>query len=282
VQQLELRSRVVSFLSFVSYFWSHLFAVKQVLRFAVALRHQLQEHILLPSLNVSTVSAVISMIRLPPTSISLSESDINLHLREISIYQSLLQQGFTREAIQVYYASIRAPEPEGHPSSQRPQLTSTRKASSDVEKPITHEDQPAQFHNPDQQTSQPALPIGESGEVARSANEVRQMRKNRATQAAPRTAEYVELHSKTTVDISKQPTCEEASEEPSSADTDTEVVKMSTSRATGCFAPSIVELRAGARLGSECFPPLVHDLSDDYGGMLPALRLAHLYGFAYT
>ena len=223
------------------------------------------------------------MIRLPPTSISLSESDINLHLREISIYQSLLQQGFTREAIQGYYASIRAPEPEGHPSSQRPQLTSTRKASNDVEKPITHEDQPARSHNPDhQQTSRPALPIRESGEVARSANEVRQMRKYRAPQAAPRTAEYVELHSKRTAGISKQPAYEEASEEPSSADTDTEVVKMSTSRATGSFAPSIVELRAGARLGSECFPLLSHDPSDDYGGMLPATKLVNLSRFAHT
>ena len=41
----------VSFLSFASYSWTYLFAVKQVLRFAVALRHQLQEYMLLPSLH---------------------------------------------------------------------------------------------------------------------------------------------------------------------------------------------------------------------------------------
>jgi hypothetical protein len=39
------------------------------------------------------------MIRLPPSSISLSESDIQVHLKQIDIYQSLLQQGFKRDAI---------------------------------------------------------------------------------------------------------------------------------------------------------------------------------------
>ncbi len=47
------------------------------------------------------------MIRLPPTSISLSESDIQFHLREINIYQSLLEQGFKLQDIQRYYASNR-------------------------------------------------------------------------------------------------------------------------------------------------------------------------------
>lgn len=47
------------------------------------------------------------MIRLPPTSISLSESDIQFHLREINIYQTLLQQGFKQQDIQRYYAANR-------------------------------------------------------------------------------------------------------------------------------------------------------------------------------
>ena len=41
----------------------------------------------------------LSMIRLPPSSISLSESDLQVHLKQIDIYQSLLQQGFKRDAI---------------------------------------------------------------------------------------------------------------------------------------------------------------------------------------
>lgn len=50
VQQPALPRRALSFRSF-SYFGIHLFAFKQVLRFAVALRHQLREYMLLPSLH---------------------------------------------------------------------------------------------------------------------------------------------------------------------------------------------------------------------------------------
>ena len=48
------------------------------------------------------------MIRLPPTSIGLSESDIHFHLRQVSVYQSLRAQGFNKEDIQRYYAEHQA------------------------------------------------------------------------------------------------------------------------------------------------------------------------------
>lgn len=44
-----------------------------------------------------------SMIRFPPTSIGLSESDIDFHLREIQIKEHLYAQGFTRKEVQRYY-----------------------------------------------------------------------------------------------------------------------------------------------------------------------------------
>ena len=44
-----------------------------------------------------------SMIRFPPTSIALSESDIEFHLREIQIKQQLYAQGFTQKEVQRYY-----------------------------------------------------------------------------------------------------------------------------------------------------------------------------------
>lgn len=43
------------------------------------------------------------MIRFPPTSIALSESDIDFHLREIQIKEQLYAQGFTRQEVQRYY-----------------------------------------------------------------------------------------------------------------------------------------------------------------------------------
>ncbi|ERF71749.1 hypothetical protein EPUS_01664 [Endocarpon pusillum Z07020] len=43
------------------------------------------------------------MIRFPPTSIALSESDIEFHLREIQIKQQLYAQGFTPKEVQRYY-----------------------------------------------------------------------------------------------------------------------------------------------------------------------------------
>lgn len=42
------------------------------------------------------------MIRFPPTSIALSESDIEFHLRDIRIKEHLYAQGFTRKEVQRY------------------------------------------------------------------------------------------------------------------------------------------------------------------------------------
>lgn len=44
-----------------------------------------------------------SMIRFPPTSIALSESDIEFHLREIQLKEQLYAQGFTQKEVQRYY-----------------------------------------------------------------------------------------------------------------------------------------------------------------------------------
>ncbi len=43
------------------------------------------------------------MIRFPPTSIALSERDIEFHLREIQVKEHLYAQGFTRKEVQRYY-----------------------------------------------------------------------------------------------------------------------------------------------------------------------------------
>jgi hypothetical protein len=44
------------------------------------------------------------MIRFPPTSIALSESDVEFHLREIQIKAQLYDQGFTQKEVQRYYS----------------------------------------------------------------------------------------------------------------------------------------------------------------------------------
>lgn len=67
------------------------------------------------------------MICLPPTSIALSESDIDFHLREIEIKEQLYAQGFTREEVQRYYG-----EPHGSVSGgdvDDDDVLSTRPAS---------------------------------------------------------------------------------------------------------------------------------------------------------
>lgn len=51
----------------------------------------------------SLYSQSSSMIRFPPTSIALSESDIEFHLRDIQIKQQLYAQGFTPKEVQRYY-----------------------------------------------------------------------------------------------------------------------------------------------------------------------------------
>ncbi len=43
------------------------------------------------------------MIRFPPTSIALSDSDIDFHFREIQIKEQLYAQGFTKKEVQRYY-----------------------------------------------------------------------------------------------------------------------------------------------------------------------------------
>lgn len=45
-----------------------------------------------------------NMIRFPPTSIALSQSDIDFHLREIQIKEHLYAQGFTKKEVQRYYS----------------------------------------------------------------------------------------------------------------------------------------------------------------------------------
>jgi hypothetical protein len=44
------------------------------------------------------------MIRFPPTSIALSQSDIDFHLREIQIKEHLYAQGFTKKEVHRYYS----------------------------------------------------------------------------------------------------------------------------------------------------------------------------------
>lgn len=44
------------------------------------------------------------MIRFPPTSIALSDSDIDFHLREIQIKEQLYAQGFTKKEVHRYYS----------------------------------------------------------------------------------------------------------------------------------------------------------------------------------
>jgi hypothetical protein len=46
---------------------------------------------------------ILNMIRFPPTSIALSESDVEFHLREIQIKAQLYDQGFTQKEVQRYY-----------------------------------------------------------------------------------------------------------------------------------------------------------------------------------
>ena len=43
------------------------------------------------------------MIRFPPSSIALSQSDIDFHFREIQIKEQLYAQGFTRKEVHRYY-----------------------------------------------------------------------------------------------------------------------------------------------------------------------------------
>lgn len=217
-------------------------------------------NLLLLSFNVSIVT---SMIRLPPTSISLSESDVQLHFREINIYQSLLQQGFTRDAIQQYYASLEAPGSEGHASSQNPRFAITKNAKSNEDGSLPKRDHPASSRYLDKHTPWPAPPTADdSGEVVSTATGAQQSQQDRTSQAVPRKVEYAKVDSQKTA---KQTAHKDRSEDTGSAHTDTDIVEISTSGNAESFAPSTVELRAGAKLGSKCFPDLPWDTSE---GML--------------
>lgn len=55
-----------------------------------------------------------NMIRLPATSISLSEADLSHHLQEIQVLQGLLRSGFEREQIRDFLQR-RRPRPVGGP-----------------------------------------------------------------------------------------------------------------------------------------------------------------------
>jgi len=63
------------------------------------------------------------MIRLPPTSISLSEHDIIFHLQQLELYQGLLKQGFSKQDICRYLADDRKNTLAGADSSAPIQVT---------------------------------------------------------------------------------------------------------------------------------------------------------------
>jgi hypothetical protein len=46
------------------------------------------------------------MIRFPPTTIALSDSDVDFHLCQIQIKEQLYAQGFTKEEVRGYYADL--------------------------------------------------------------------------------------------------------------------------------------------------------------------------------
>jgi hypothetical protein len=210
------------------------------------------------------------MIRLPPTSISLSESDIQLHFREISIYQSLLQQGFTRDAIQQYYASLRAAEPKGSPSSHSPPLVSTKIVGSDEESSVSREERPASSRYLNAYTSLPTFPIKASEEGMSIVTGRRQLQPRESAEAFLPKSTYIDSDSRRNIGGSKQVAYEEASGNGGHATTDNafDVSEISSPRNAGSFAPSTVELRARARVGSRCFQPTYQEPSDDYRGML--------------
>jgi hypothetical protein len=52
---------------------------------------------------MSLVLQALTMIRFPPTSIALSESDIDFHLNEIRVKEQLYAQGLMRKEVHRYY-----------------------------------------------------------------------------------------------------------------------------------------------------------------------------------
>ncbi|RMZ89167.1 hypothetical protein DV736_g3610, partial [Chaetothyriales sp. CBS 134916] len=72
------------------------------------------------------------MIRLPPTGISLSDSDIDFHLQQIDIYHGLLKQGFKKKEILRYFDEHQAtqnPSPRPCSSLGSPSLTTVELAA---------------------------------------------------------------------------------------------------------------------------------------------------------
>jgi hypothetical protein len=68
------------------------------------------------------------MIRFPPTSIALSQSDIDFHLREIQIKEHLYAQGFTRKEVHQYY-NERHGHVNGFDADEDEDVLSTRSSS---------------------------------------------------------------------------------------------------------------------------------------------------------
>jgi hypothetical protein len=79
---------------------------------------------------LSLVLQALTMIRFPPTSIVLSESDVNFHLNEIRIKEQLYARGFIRKEVHQYYNQrhgyVNGIDVEGDaPSTRDSSLTST-------------------------------------------------------------------------------------------------------------------------------------------------------------
>ena len=202
------------------------------------------------------------MIRLPPTSISLSESDIHLHLREINIYQSLLQQGFTRDAIQQYYASIRVSDSGGPLSRHNEHRQRSPKAGSKQRCQIADSDHQAESLNT-QHNEILALPpnteLKEAGKAMTKNDEMRERQASLPSEPAEQDRR------RNDVGISSQPACDDAEGEQNWADAG--IVEKNGSAGTYPFAPTTVELRARSGVSLGCFSALSYEPLLDYEGM---------------
>ena len=202
------------------------------------------------------------MIRLPPTSISLSESDIHLHLKEINIYQSLLQQGFTKDAIQQYYASLRVSDPGGPLSKSKEHIQRPPNASSNQRRPMMdsdHQVKSLHTHHDKTLVKSPNIELKEAGKAMA---ETGKMRERQAFQPAEPAEQDWRSDG---VNISNQPACNDAEGEQKWADSG--IVENNNSADTRPFAPTTVELRARSGLSHGCFPRHSHDPSLVYEGM---------------
>ena len=207
-------------------------------------------------------STLLNMIRLPPTSISLSESDIHSHLREINIYQSLLQQGFTRDSIQQYYASIRVSDSGGPFSRYNEHRQRPPKASSKQGRRIADSDHQAKFLNTQHNEILASPPNTELKEAGKTMTEKGEMRERQAfLPSEPAEQDWQRNH----FDLSNQPACDDAADEPNWANAG--IVEKNSSADICPFAPTTVELRARSGVSLGCFPALSHDPSPEHEGM---------------